>query len=217
MSRTTFQSTFHFSVIAFFAFTGLVLHAQSTPEGRGQESLSVYPPKSATYENQPGRIIVLEGQGAHNSISSKTAIHPVIQLLNRQGRPVPNAEITFEAPPSGPGGRFGSGPLAVTTTDRAGQATSLFTPNEQAGRFAIQVRAKWVGGVSTATIFQHNDMKVSEPVMRLAKRPWYRDWRVWAAGGAAAGVGTWLARRNGVGGQSVITITPSPVVIGGAR
>lgn len=163
-----------------------------------------------------GKILILEGQGVHNSISSKAAISPVIQLLTLDGRPIPNADVVFQAPATGPGGQFGMAPIAATKTDRVGQATARFTPNTLPGRFAIQVKAKWNGGAADAAIVQFNDANLSEPVMQLAKRPWYKDWRVWAAAGGAAGVSTWLVQRNGSGGQ-VITIIPSPVGIGGGR
>jgi len=164
-----------------------------------------------------GRILILEGDGVQNSISSKTAISPVVQVLNEQGRPVANAEVVFVAPPTGPGGQFGMAPMAKTRTDRTGQATARFTPNEVSGRFAIQVKATWETGTAEASVVQYNDANLSMPALRVAKRPWYRDWRVWAAAGGAAGIGTWLGQRNGGGGKSVITIIPSPVGIGGGR
>lgn len=164
-----------------------------------------------------GRLLILEGQGVHNSISSKSAISPVVQLLSRDGRPIADAEVVFQAPATGAGGQFGLAPIATVKTDRVGQATARFTPNSQPGRFTIQVQAKWPQGTAEATIVQYNDADLRSPVARITKRPWYRDWRVWAAAGGGAAVSTWLIRRNGTGSHPTITIIPSPVGIGGAR
>lgn len=174
-------------------------------------------PRRAGGAEQKGRILILEGDGVRNSISSKGAISPVVQVLNSQGRPVADADVTFAAPPTGPGGQFGMAPIVKTKTDRSGQATARFTPNDLPGRFAIQVKATWGTGTAEAAIIQHNDANLAMPAMQGARRPWYRDWRVWAAAGGAAGVSAWLIQRNGGGGQPMITIIPSPVTIGGSR
>lgn len=197
---------------------GMAAHCADLPKDEAtQARMKGQPQLPQVSVGAAGRMLILEGQGVHNSITSKTAISPVVQLLTLDGRPIANAEVVFQAPATGPGGSFGMAPIATTKTDRVGQATARFTPNAVPGRFAIQVKAKWEGGAVEASIVQFNDANLTEPVMRLDKRPWYRDWRVWAAAGGAAGVSTWLVRRNGSGGQSVITITPSPVGIGGGR
>lgn len=192
------------------------LSAELPKEGPNSDSRPTASAGGSAQNPTAGRLLILEGQGVHNSISSKTAISPVVQLLSGDGHPIAEAEVVFQAPATGPGGQFGLGPIATTKTDRVGQATARFTPNTQPGRFAIQVKAKWPGGTAEATIVQYNDANLGEPAARISRRPWYRDWRVWAAAGGAAGVSTWLVQRNG-NGQPMITIIPSPVGIGGAR
>jgi len=204
-------------ILAIPMLLGMAARCADLPKDEpAQGNIPAKSKPSGVGSGAPGRILILEGQGVHNSISSKAAISPVIQLLTIDGRPIPNADVVFQAPATGPSGQFGMAPIATTKTDRVGQATARFTPNTLPGRFAIQVKAKWDGGAVDAAIVQFNDANLSEPVMRLAKRPWYKDWRVWAAAGGAAGVSTWLVQRNGSGGQ-VITIVPSPVGIGGGR
>ena len=87
------------------------------------------------------KILVLEGQNATNSLRSKTAISPVVQVLDSLEQPVEGATVTFEVAPTGPGGLFGTAPLATTRTDYTGQATAAFTPNNTPGTFSIKVKA----------------------------------------------------------------------------
>lgn len=193
------------------------LRAQVTNEPQNSNGQLAPAPSNSQDSVATGRILILEGQGVRNSITAKTAISPVIQLLSVDGRPIVDAEVVFRAPATGAGGLFGLAPIATTKTDRVGQATARFTPNNQAGRFTIQVQAKWPRGAAEASIVQYNDPNLGSPVTKISKRPWFRDWRVWAAAGGAAAVSTWLVQRNGTGGQPSITIIPSPIGIGGAR
>ena len=162
------------------------------------------------------KILVLEGQNATNSLRSKTAISPVVQVLDSLEQPVEGATVTFEVSPTGPGGLFGTAPLATTRTDYTGQATAAFTPNNTPGTFSIKVKASIGDQTAEIGIRQTNDSKTSEAMLPVPPRPWFKSWKWWAVIGAAAGAGVAtaviLSNRNDT---STITISPGPIVIGG--
>ncbi len=178
------------------------------------------PPASTGRQLAPGglRILVLEGQNVHNSLTNKSAVSPVVQVLDAVDQPVQGASVTFEVPPAGPGGTFGGQPIATTKTDSAGQATAALTINSTPGSFVIKVTASFAGQSGEAIIRQANDAKVLEAMVPLPPRPWYKNWKWWAVIGAGAGAAiatsVILLDRNNT---STITIAPGTVVIGGPR
>lgn len=101
---------------------------------------------------------VLEGNGAINNISRRTAYPPVVQVLDGAGRPVARATVTFTTPSSGPGATFiGGGTNLIVTTDEEGKASARgLTPNNMAGEFEIRVNANHEGQVARATVVQTN-------------------------------------------------------------
>src|SRR5579872_7223133 len=71
------------------------------------------PPKSAPGPaSQPAvlpnslKILVLEGNGAVNNVEQGLATAPVIEVRDRDDRPVEAATVVFRVLPSGPGGFF---------------------------------------------------------------------------------------------------------------
>ena len=46
-------------------------------------------------------ITVIEGSGARNSIGSKTAAAPIVQVRDATGKPAANVTVTFELPEKG--------------------------------------------------------------------------------------------------------------------
>lgn len=164
------------------------------------------------------RILVLEGQGAVNSVIARSAISPVVQILDSQDQPVPGATVTFAVPPMGPGGAFGSDPVATVRSDVNGQATALFTPNKTSGAFTIQVTATVAGQSATTAIRQRNDGKLTEAMLPLPPKPWFKNWKWWAAIGAGAGAGVAasviLSNRSRT---PTITLSTGPVFVGGPR
>jgi hypothetical protein len=167
------------------------------------------------------RILVLEGQKALNSIPTRSAVSPVVQVLDSQDQPVPRATVTFEVLPGGPGGTFNvppaqPGPLATVRTDAVGQATAYFTPNSTPGRFTIKVTATLQGQSAMAAIAQTNDAVVMMAGPEPPKKHWYQSWKWWAVIGAGATVGIILLTRSSTKDPTVI-IRPSPIDIGGPR
>src|SRR6185503_16671003 len=100
---------------------------------------------SLVLELSPGapeklQVVVLEGQGAINNITRRTARDPVVQIVDQNQRPVSDATVTFLLPQSGPGGVFLNGSATVTTiTNAEGKAFARgLQPNDVAGPFSIE-------------------------------------------------------------------------------
>src|SRR3954453_10003762 len=104
------------------------------------------------------QILVIGGEGSVNNVKQRTAREPVVEVRDRNNRPVAGALILFEAPRNGASGTFigGSPPLRVTT-DAQGRAVGQgFRPNNTGGDFGIQVTANYQGLTATASIHMSN-------------------------------------------------------------
>lgn len=187
--------------------------AQDSPPG-SQPAASAAP--TGTYATSGLRILVLEGQNAINSIATKTAVSPVVQVLDAVNQPVEGASVTFEVAPGGPGGTFGNQPIITTKTDSAGQATAILIPNDNQGPFVIKVTASHQGQTKETRIRQTNDAKSLEAMIPLPPKPWYKNWKRWALIGAAAG-GTVAAIVVFSRSDPKVTISPGAVILGGPR
>lgn len=153
------------------------------------------PPKPAT---QGLVITVVEGSGARNSIASKTAVAPIIQVRDGAGNPVQNAIVTFELPDKGPSGFFpGLAKIQKQPTNSQGRAgTYGYTPNDQPGAVRIRVTAERGSDRGEANIEQLNTQGNYDAGISPSKR---RGW-AWLAvigAGAGAGIAVGLAKRGG--------------------
>lgn len=110
------------------------------------------------------QIVVLEGEGAINNITRRTARNPVVQVVDENQRPVSGATVTFLLPQSGPGGSFLNGSATVTTlTNAEGKAfTRGLQPNSAPGAFTIEIRAVAAGLSANASIRQINAAAANE-------------------------------------------------------
>ena len=164
------------------------------------------------------RILVLEGQGVVNSVTTKSAISPVIQVLDSSDQPVQGATVTFEVSPTGPGGTFGTAPMATVKSDFNGQATVPFTPNNTSGAFTIKVTASLAGQTAIMGIRQANDGKITEAMVSAPPKSWYKSWKWWTVIGAGAGAGIAAATILTKGNSTpTITLSPGSIGIGGPR
>ncbi|MBE0656232.1 MAG: hypothetical protein IH602_01000 [Bryobacteraceae bacterium] len=164
------------------------------------------------------KILVLQGQNAINSLTSKTALSPVVQILDAVEQPVEGATVTFEVSPTGPGGSFDGAPIATVKTDFTGQATAALTPNDTPGSFSIKVTAVLGEQSAQLRIRQTNDRNAAIAMMPLPPKPWYKNWKKLAMIGGVAGAGiaatVILVNKDQT---STITIFPGSVTIGGLR
>ena len=165
------------------------------------------------------KIVVLEGEGALNSIKAKSATQPVVEVRDVSDNPVEGAEVTFRLPSSGAGAFF-SGYLnyQVARTDNRGRAmASGMTPNDQEGRFNIKVTATQGGKSGSVVIAQTNTANgISSGKRDHGHRTLYIVLGVVAA--AAVGIGV-AASHSGSGTPAVVTvpvtIAPGPISVGG--
>lgn len=129
------------------------------------------------------QILVIGGEGSINNVKQRTAREPVIEVRDRNNRPVAGALVLFEAPRNGASGTFfGGSPTLRVTTDPSGRAVGQgFRPNNATGNFGIQVTATYAGATATTTIHMSNVVAAA------------------AIGAGAAGHGKLIAILIGVG------------------
>jgi hypothetical protein len=103
------------------------------------------------------KIVVIAGERAVNDMQRKTAVTPVVEVRDRNDRPVAGATVGF-AFSGGKRAAFAGGvPRLIVTTDAAGRASAPLTPLST-GAVQIQVTASFGGQTATATISQTNAM-----------------------------------------------------------
>jgi hypothetical protein len=152
----------------------------------------------------PLRIVVVEGEGAINSIAERSARAPVVRVEDDDGQVMRGVTVTFVLPDMGPGGFFASGGTTyTTTTDDQGLATARgLRPNNVAGRFQIRVTASRAGESASAVINQINAAPAAE-----ARGGGRKFLYLGLAAGAA--VATIFAVRAGGNGSSGTTLPPT--------
>jgi len=115
-------------------------------------------------QEQPGgntsddlTIVIVEGDGGINNIKKGIATKPVVEVHDRNKRPLAGALVTFTLPNYGASGTFADGSQVFTvTTDAAGRASVALKPNGVTGKFNIDVKASFQGHTSSTTISQTN-------------------------------------------------------------
>ena len=106
-------------------------------------------------------ILVLKGDRVQNVVSQEVARPIAVRIVDRTGRPLPNVNVQFSPPDSGPGGAFVTDidPLVVVT-DRDGVAVAPpFRPNSTPGDYEIRIQASYRTEVSKITVSQSNMAK----------------------------------------------------------
>jgi hypothetical protein len=148
---------------------------------------------SAQDSAQPAiQILVVEGDGAINSIRLHHAHDPVVKVVDAAGRPAAGATVTFLLPADGAGGTFQDNGLSLTIeTDSNGMAAGRgLRPNHVAGAFRIRVTASWQGQAASSNITETN----AEPV---AQSKHSKTILILAIVGGAAAAGAAVAARGG--------------------
>ncbi|MFN7921490.1 MAG: hypothetical protein U0Q16_15415 [Bryobacteraceae bacterium] len=157
---------------------GPMLHAQQPQTSGAPPQKLVDTPKGTL------KINVLEGEGGKNTIATRTAVAPVVEVKDASDKPVAGAEVVFQLPMAGPGGSF-NGWLKTQTvrSDDQGKATVAgYAPNTEAGRFNIKVTATMGSQTGTAVIGQSN----VEGAATASKMP-NTAWKKWVALAVGAG------------------------------
>jgi hypothetical protein len=136
------------------------------------------------------------GPGTTNDVRGKRPIDIALQILDANGDPVRNAEVTFVFPNIGATlTPLGGGTVVTAKTDDNGRVRIAGLIPIGSGAVAIAIRVR-VNGITDSTTIQHTN--VVRPVMTPAK------WAAVIAGAAAAaGLGVYLGTRE----ESPTTIT----------
>ena len=103
------------------------------------------------------KINVLKSE-PQNNLKKGRATKAVVEVRDRNNKPVAGVALLFLLPNSGPSGAFAGGAQSLTvTSNAAGQAIATYTPNQVAGMFNVTVNAQVNGiQVATSTISQAN-------------------------------------------------------------
>jgi hypothetical protein len=144
------------------------------------------------------KIVAIEGGGAFNNLKLRLGRDLLVEVRDETGRPLADAEVTFELPASGASGTFRGGALTQKVrTDNTGQARSIgLTPNDIEGRFTIKIRASKDGADGTTTIAQSNTL-AGGITGGESKGSSKKFWVLGLLGGAAATAGVVLATQGG--------------------
>lgn len=172
------------------------------------------------------KIVVIQGEGATNSIRSHSATAPLVEVRDENDKPVSGAEVVFQLPVSGPGGYY-SGWLrsqTVRTGSDGRAASSGMTPNDEPGRFNIKVTAV-AGGKSGSVVIAQSNIQGANGSSTTTAGKSNNGWWKWAAviGGAAIAGGVVAATRNGdpatvtSAASKTVTITPGVITVGVPR
>ena len=134
------------------------------------------------------RIVVVEGDGAIDNLSQRTAREPIVRITDENDNPIAGVAVTFLVPDTGASGVFSNGLTSITVqSDNAGLAVGQgFTPNATQGSLQIQVNANYVGQSVSTTITQTNVVAAGAGT---------------GAGGAAVGAGA-----GGIGAATVAVV-----------
>ncbi len=142
----------------------------------------------------------------------------VVQVVDRDQRPLEGAEVVFRFPLNGPSATFPGGKTSLTVrTSGSGQAPALnWMANGQVGTFEVHVNATYGNQVGETTLSMENVTRIAD-VRKTAKHEslWSHRWfKIAVIGGAAAaiGIGVFLATRGKSG--STVTINPGPPNVG---
>jgi hypothetical protein len=171
------------------------LPAQS-PDGQSTESLQIF---------------ILEGNGATNSLVQPMPSMVVVEVRDENSRPVEGAEVVFELPATGPGGRFSEDQsVRMARTNSQGQAGVTFVPNSVMGRFNIKVSATLGNRRGQAAISQSNALRPASSSAEKRRAGKLLNWKVLLiASGVVGVVVVVLATR---GGSSSARAAPPPTI-----
>ena len=157
------------------------------------------------------QIFILEGNGATNTLVQPMPSMVVVEVRDENSRPVEGAEVVFELPATGPGGRFSEDQsVRMARTNSQGQAGVTFVPNSVMGRFNIKVSATLGNRRGQAAISQSNALRPTSSSAEKRRAGKLLNWKVLLiASGVVGVVVVVLATR---GGSSSARAAPPPTI-----
>lgn len=161
------------------------------------------------------QILVIGGEGSINNVKQRTAREPIVEVRDRNNRPVAGAAVLFEAPRTGASGAFTGGSTSLrVTTDAQGRAVGQgFRPNASHGNFQIQVSATVAGSAASTVIHMQNVGPVG--IGKVAKFGGHGKLIaiIAGAGAAAAAGGAYAATHSGSGATPAASV-PTTIAAG---
>ena len=164
------------------------------------------------------KILILDGEGAVNSIKLGTAREPIVQVQDENDRPVAGAMVVFTLPDHGASGIFADGSKSlIVHTDTKGQAVARgLKPNQTAGQFKIRVDVSHQGATASSTVTQSNALAAAAAAGGISAKLI----TILAIVGGAAAVGAVAASGGGNAAPSTppsTTVTPGRTTFGPPR
>src|SRR5262245_3648069 len=164
------------------------------------------------------KILILDGEGAVNSIKLGTAREPIVQVEDENDRPVAGAMVVFTLPDRGASGIFADGTKSlIVHTDTKGQAVARgLKPNQTPGQFKIRVDVSHQG-VTTSTAINQSNALASAAVCGGISSELIT---ITASVGGAAAAGAVAAASGGKGAPPTppaTTVTPGQTTFGPPR
>jgi hypothetical protein len=201
--------------------TDLRLNARAAPDFKVRSALAwlccalvFCAPISAQPTDEAPRfqLVVIRGDDAQNNIKKGRATKAVVEVRDRNNKPVAGIAVLFLLPDSGgAGGSFvGGTQTASVSTNSLGQATVTFKPNGVSGKFNLKASVKSGNSESSVNISQTNVAGAAgglstTTIVLLAV----------AAAGIGIGLGVGLSQGGGSStGTNTVTLTPGGAVVG---
>jgi hypothetical protein len=166
-------------------------------------------------------IVIVEGEGAINSVRQRVAREPVVQVEDENHKPVAGAAVTFLLPNQGAGASFANGARSLTVlTDDKGQAVARgLRPNNINGQYQVRVNASYRGQTANTNINQSNALTAAAAAAGAGIST--KLLVILAVAGAAAAGGAIAATRGGNGNNTPTTtptiLTPGTPTVGAPR
>ena len=145
-------------------------------------------------------IEILKGDRGVNILKTKTAVKPVVEVRDRNDRPVPDVAVTFTAPNDGPSVVFLNGSRSITLmSDPAGQIVVEGMEPVNPGAFQIAVSAS-LQSETVVTAISLTNVLTEHAAVTGAKKQGLSKGVIFAlvGAGAAAAIGIGV----GLGGHS---------------
>jgi hypothetical protein len=200
--------------MAFWLLVSPALWAAETEVAELPEAPQAQAETSTQPEAPALEIAILDGEGALNNIRQRTAREPIVQVKDRNHKPVAGVLILFAVndSPSGAGATIGGASTFSAVTDADGRAQAHgFTPNSTEGKFTITVTATLGVIIATAIIHQENKLGAAGPSQSTSNTtpskfhivPKSPIAKMLIAGGIAAGVVVVVLVTTGNSGSNI--------------
>jgi hypothetical protein len=199
----------------------LLIALLALPPGAGaQQPPAQSKPEAPAPTVQSLRVIALAGNGEFNDLASHVMAPLVVQVLDRNARPVEGADVTFRFPLTGPGARYANQATSQTVrTDLDGQAAATgWTASGGPGTFRVQVTASRGNEQGQTMVTMTNVATLANAPREQTKHWWSSKWGKIGliAGGAAAVAAIVIVKTRG-SGTTTITGVPGFPTIGGPQ